>query len=104
MMRSQIDWLKLILEIRSMGISTPCLASTPVRKTTRDDVTTKCVNVQFKYWSRSQPAHRRPSTPQNHQTMSLPTFHDTHSRNNNGISVRMFLAKYHQCGRRSSAT
>ena len=56
-----------MLLMRSIGISTPCLASTPVRKMTRSSVTTKCVKFQFRYWSPSQPAQTSASTPQSHR-------------------------------------
>src|SRR5207249_2093533 len=102
--RSHIDWLKLMLATRSIGISTPCLASTPVRKITRELVTTKCVNVQFRYCRPSHPAQTRATIPQNHHETVLLIFQASHNKKSSGIAVRMCLEKYHQCGRRSSAT
>ena len=78
--------------MRSIGISTPCLASTPVRKITRDDVTTKCVKVQFRYWSPSQPAHTSASTAQatNSTLWMLPCTMNVSTRITiSGMPVRM---------------
>src|SRR5689334_4294684 len=93
-----------MLAMRSIGISTPCLARTPVRKITRDEVTTKCVNVQFRYCRASQPAQMSASTAQNHHRIVLSILNASTSRTRSGIPLRMWREKYHQCGRRSSAT
>ena len=105
MMRSQIPWWKLMLLMRSIGISTPCLASTPVRKITRSVVTTKCVNFQFKYFAREPAAPTRARSAQSTtQVIPLFSFHTSSSSRKSGIAGEMCLAKYHQCGRRSSAS
>src|SRR5262245_36752273 len=107
MTRSHMPWWKLMLLMRSIGISTPCFASTPVRNTTRSVVTTKCVKFQSRYLMPSQTAHAIATIAQNHRTASpgVPrNWNDSQNSSSSGIAVRMCFEKNHQCGRRSRAT
>src|SRR3990172_6837575 len=89
-----------MLLIRSSGISTPFLASTPVRYTTRSPVTTKYVNIQSRYLISSQPPRRIDL-----RVSWLPGIcSTTTSKMKSGTPVKTCLEKNHQWGFRSSAT
>src|SRR3990172_1086848 len=99
-----------MLLIRSSGISTPFLASTPVRYTTRSPVTTKYVNIQSRYLTASQPAQTIAAIPHNHRRIDLRVSwlpgicSTTTSKMKSGTPVKTCLEKNHQWGFRSSAT
>jgi hypothetical protein len=105
--RSKIRWWKLMLLIRSSGISTPCFASKPVRKITRSSVTTKCVYCHWTYLINNHTAQITARMAHAHAATvcTLPESARTPMRAmTSGIPVRMCFEKNHQCGWRSSAT
>src|SRR5262245_30925091 len=75
---------------------------------TRRSVTTKYVIVHWKYLSTSHAAHATSSATviqlDASRTNPLSRLKMKMTSNSNGMPVKMLLAKYHQCGRRSSAT
>src|SRR6476619_4499405 len=108
MTRSNIRWVKLMFVMRSSGISAPLRAITPVRYTTRWFVTTKYVRAHERYLSPSHTAH---ATTNATTTQLAPVLNQPPSRFSrrittisSGIPVRIWRPKYHQCGRRSSAS